>query len=163
MSSSAAKRARRGSGRAAFRSGRSGKAVPGRTGIRRRTAVDGVPAPPGPFAWSVAYRDLLFVSGIRGIDPATGSPAGDEADRVRNIFAHLRRILKANGCTPADVLATRVYVTAMARHRPLVNDAFVRFFGNARPTRTIVEVRALNQNDAVEVEIVAARRRGLLR
>jgi hypothetical protein len=45
----------------------------------------------------------------------------------------------------------------MARHRPLVNAAFARFFGTALPARTIVEVRGLNQNDTVELEAVAVR------
>jgi len=145
--------------RSGARRGRAREAPPGPAAIRRRTAVAGVPAPAGPFAWSLAYRDLLFISGIRGTDPATGVPVRGDAERVGMIFAHLGRILEANGCTPRDVLATRVYVTAMRRHRPLVNEAFIRFFGTVLPTRTIVEVRALNQNDTIEVEVVAARRR----
>jgi 2-iminobutanoate/2-iminopropanoate deaminase len=130
---------------------------PGAAGIRRERAIAGVPDPTGPFAWSVARGGLVFVSGVRGIDPATGAPAPDDARRIRLIFAHLARILAANGCAPGDVLSTRVYVTDLARHRPLVNEAFARFFGAALPTRTIVEVRALNQGDTVEVEVVASR------
>jgi len=126
--------------------------------IRRHRAVAGVPGPTGPFAWSVAWGDLVFVSGIRGIDPATGAPAPDDARRLELIFGHLARILEAHGCAASDVLSTRVYVTEMARHRPLVNDAFTRFFGQDLPARTIVEVRALNQADTIEVEVIAARR-----
>lgn len=128
--------------------------------IRREHAIAGVPEPTGPFAWSVAWGDLVFVSGVRGIDPATRTPAPDDEGRVRLIFEHLQRILRANGCGPQDVLATRVYVTEMSRHRPLINEAYARFFGTALPTRTIVEVRALNQADTIEVEVIAARRRG---
>lgn len=123
----------------------------------RRSAVAGVPVPPGPFVWSAAWGGLVFVSGIRGIDPATGTPARGDARRLRLIFAHLARVLDASGCAPRDVLAARVYVTAMRRHRPLVNAAFAKFFGNAPPARTIVEVRALNQADTIEVEVIAAR------
>ncbi len=58
---------------------------------------------------------------------------------------------------PKRGLAARVYVTAMRRHRPLVNAAFAKFFGTAPPARTIVEVRALNQADTIEVEVIAGR------
>jgi len=43
--------------------------------------------------------------------------------------------------------------------RPLVNEAFTVFFGGTLPARTIVEVRALNQSDTIEIEAIAARRR----
>jgi 2-iminobutanoate/2-iminopropanoate deaminase len=120
--------------------------------------VEGLPAPPGPFSWSTAWGDLLFVSGLRGIDPESGRPAEGDEERIRLIFAHLERILAANGSSLADVLSTRVYVTEMVRHRPIVNEAFERAFGSDLPTRTIVEVRALNQADTIEIEAVAVRR-----
>jgi enamine deaminase RidA (YjgF/YER057c/UK114 family) len=52
-------------------------------------------------------------------------------------------------------LSARVYVTEMSKHRPLVNEAFERAFGDELPTRTIVEVSALNQEDSIEVEVIA--------
>jgi len=118
--------------------------------------IAGVPAPAGPFSWSVAYGRLLFLSGIRGIDPVTGSPVPGDAERIRLIFDYLARILEAHGACPGDVVSTRVFVTDMGRHRPLVNDAFTAFFGAELPARTIVEVRALNQDDTIELEAVAA-------
>jgi enamine deaminase RidA (YjgF/YER057c/UK114 family) len=42
-------------------------------------------------------------------------------------------------------------------HRPIVNAAYEQAFGEELPTRTIVEVRALNQDDTIEIEAVAAR------
>jgi 2-iminobutanoate/2-iminopropanoate deaminase len=150
--------------RPAIASHRAGRVRPAsaspRRDIRRQRLVAGVPDPTGPFAWSVAWGGLVFISGIRGIDPATRAPAADDRGRVRLIFEHLSRILEASGCGAQDVLATRVYVTDMSRHRRLVNEAYTRFFGTTLPTRTIVEVRALNQADTIEVEVVAARRNG---
>jgi 2-iminobutanoate/2-iminopropanoate deaminase len=54
-------------------------------------------------------------------------------------------------------LATRagdfVYVTDMARQRPIVNKVQEQLWGaGPYPPRTIVEVKALNQDDIVEVE-----------
>jgi enamine deaminase RidA (YjgF/YER057c/UK114 family) len=125
--------------------------------IERARNIDGLPSPPGPFAWTAAFGDLLFVSGVRGIDPATNRPALTDEERVRWIFEHLARALEAGGSSLQRVLSTRVYVTDMRRHRPLVNAAYEKVFGDALPTRTIVEVRALNQEDTIEIEVIAAR------
>jgi 2-iminobutanoate/2-iminopropanoate deaminase len=129
------------------------------SGVERCERIAGLPAPTGPFAWTAAWGDVLYVSGVRGIDPATGAPAATDEERARFIFEHLERALHAGGSSLRHVLSTRVYVTDMARHRPLVNEAFERAFGKELPTRTIVEVRALNQDDSIEVEVVAARMR----
>jgi hypothetical protein len=61
--------------------------------------------PPGPFVWTAAWGNLVFVSGLRGIDPATGEPAADDESRLRLIFAHLRRALEANGSSLTNVLS----------------------------------------------------------
>jgi 2-iminobutanoate/2-iminopropanoate deaminase len=106
----------------------------------------------------VSWNGLVFVSGVRGVDPQTGSPAGDDERRLQLIFEHLRRILEQAGSSLQAVLSSTVYVTDMARLRPLVNEAYVRAFGANLPTRTIVEVAALNQGDSVEIEVIAAQR-----
>jgi 2-iminobutanoate/2-iminopropanoate deaminase len=115
-----------------------------------------MPTPTGPFAWSARCGDLLFVSGLRGIDPQSGRPAETDEERVELIFRHLAAVLAAGGSSLQHVLSTRVYVTDMRRHRPLVNAAYERAFGDDAPTRTIVEVRALNQEDTIELEAIAA-------
>lgn len=124
----------------------------------RRAAIEGLPEPTGPYVWSARLGDLVFVSGLRGIDPGSRRPAEGDERRLELIFQHLDRVLESNGCSRADVFSTRVYVTSMASLRPLVNAAYVRYFGDTLPTRTIVEVSRLNQDDTVEIEVVASRR-----
>jgi enamine deaminase RidA (YjgF/YER057c/UK114 family) len=41
--------------------------------------------------------------------------------------------------------------------RPLVNSAYVTAFGSHLPTRTIVQVTALNQHDSIEISVIAAK------
>lgn len=125
--------------------------------VERILEVEEVPDPTGPYSWAVAYGRLVFISGLRGIDAVSGVPVRGDGQRLDLIFTHLGRILERNGSSAEYVLATRVYVTDMHRLRPLVNDAFTRFFGSELPTRTIVEVAGLNQDDSVEVEAIAAR------
>jgi 2-iminobutanoate/2-iminopropanoate deaminase len=124
--------------------------------IRRNSRIDGIPEPTGPFNWTAEWNGLVFVSGVRGIDPLTGQPAKDDARRLALIFEHLRRILASAGSSLDRVLSSTVYVTDM-NLRPMVNEAYVKIFGSHLPTRTIVQVAALNQNDSIEIAVIAAK------
>jgi 2-iminobutanoate/2-iminopropanoate deaminase len=127
--------------------------------ITRIGHIDGVPDPTGPWKWTVAWNGLVFVSGVRGIELSTGQPADGDERRITLIFEHLGRILEGAGSSFDSVLSSTVYVTDMMRLRPMVNDAYIKAFGANLPTRTIVEVAGLNQNDSVEIEVVAVTRR----
>lgn len=114
---------------------------------------EGAIAPTG--TWSVGVRagDFIFVAGMRGIDPATNAlVAGDEA-RVRQAFRNMETIAASAGAALRDCVRLVVYVTDMARHRPIVNQVQQELWGEGPyPPRTIVEVSRLNQDDIVEVE-----------
>ena len=116
-------------------------------------------APPGAIAptgtWSPGARagDFVFVAGMRGIDPRTNTLVqGDEA-RVRQAFRNMQQIAASEGARLADAVRLVVYVTDMARLRPIVNRVQEELWDGALyPPRTIVEVARLNQDDIVEVE-----------
>ena len=105
--------------------------------------------------WNLGTRsgDFVFIAGMRGIDPKTNSLVqGDEA-RVKQAFLNMKLIAESEGATLQDAVRLVVYVTDMFRFRPLVNKAQEELWGKGPyPPRTIVEVRALNQDDIVEVE-----------
>ena len=113
------------------------------------------PAPTGPFAQARRGGNLLFIAGQRGIDPATGmltEPAIEA--RARRAMENLKAIAEAAGGSMQTFLSTVVYVTDMKAHRPAVNKLYEEYFGSHPPARTIVEVKALNQDDIVEIEAV---------
>jgi 2-iminobutanoate/2-iminopropanoate deaminase len=118
--------------------------------------VQEFPSTSGPSARAVTWGGLVFLSGIRGIDPSTGQLAVGEQARLDLIMRYLDRLLVSNGSVPSRVLSAHVFVTNMARYRPMVNAAFERFLGPDLPTRTIVEVAALNPGDTIEIEVIAA-------
>jgi 2-iminobutanoate/2-iminopropanoate deaminase len=109
--------------------------------------------PTGTWSPGVRAGDFVFVAGMCGIDPNTNTLVeGDEA-RVRQAFTNMKTIVEAADGTLRDTVRLVVYVTDMNRHRPLVNNIQEEFWsGGPYPPRTIVEVRALNQEDIVEVE-----------
>jgi 2-iminobutanoate/2-iminopropanoate deaminase len=116
-------------------------------------------SPPGAIAptatWSVGARagDFVFVAGMRGIDPKTNALVDGEEARVRQSFLNMKLIAESEGASLRDAVRLVVYVTDMARLRPLVNKVQAELWGGAPyPPRTIVEVRALAHDDVVEVE-----------
>src|ERR1700687_1709540 len=119
-------------------------------GVRTLSPMGAI-RPTGP--WSLATRagDFVFVAGMRGIDPATDTlVAGDEA-RIRQAFLNMALIAQSEGATLRDAVRLVVYVTDMARHRPLVNKVQEEVWGHGPyPPRTLVEVGALNQDDRSE-------------
>ena len=115
----------------------------------------GAAAPTGPFVQAVRAGDFVFVAGQRGIEPGTGALAAGTHEKVRCIFVNIRAILEAAGTSLEYVVMSRVYVRDMAAHRPIVNEAYQQYFPKGPPPRTIVEVARLNQDDEVEIEVVA--------
>jgi enamine deaminase RidA (YjgF/YER057c/UK114 family) len=113
----------------------------------------GAITPTGP--WSVGSRagDFIFIAGMRGIDPASNALVDGEEARIRQAFTNMTTIAASEGAGLADCVRIVVYVTDMARLRPLVNKVQEEFWaGLAYPPRTILQVSALNQNDIFEVD-----------
>jgi 2-iminobutanoate/2-iminopropanoate deaminase len=116
-------------------------------------APAGAIAPTGP--WSLGSRagDFIFVAGMRGIDPASNTLRTGEEARIRQAFTNMRTIAASEGAGLSDCVRIVVYVTDMARLRPLVNQIQQEIWGaGPYPPRTIVEVSRLNQDDVFEVE-----------
>ena len=90
---------------------------------------------------------------MRGIDPSTNDLVAGEEPRIRQAFANMLHIARDAGAGPADCVRLVVYVTDMARLRPIANRVQEELWsGLPPPPRTIVEVARLNQDDIFEVE-----------
>jgi len=99
--------------------------------------------------------NIVYSSGIRGIDPATGRTAEGGEDQVRFAFASLRKFLDAAGVTPDDVIRMTVLLEDMDL-REFVNDEWLAMFPDehSRPARHAM-LQKLNGNMLVELEVVA--------
>jgi 2-iminobutanoate/2-iminopropanoate deaminase len=116
-------------------------------------------APPGAIkptgTWSLGVRagDFVFVSGMRGIDPATSLLVEGAEPRIRQAFLNMKTIVEGAGGGLRDAVRLVIYVTDMHRYRPLVNQIQQELWGGAPfSPRSIVEVGRLSQNDIMEVE-----------
>jgi 2-iminobutanoate/2-iminopropanoate deaminase len=124
--------------------------------MRREFRVDGQAEPISHFTDAVQAGELLFVSGVVPVDADRRLVGGDDVvEQARAVFANMRAILAAAGCTYADVVKVTVFLTDID-DRPLVNPVRQEVFGDTRPASTLVEVSALVIPGArIEVDAVA--------
>ena len=122
---------------------------------RQELTVAGLAPPISHYCDAVRFGDLLFVSGLVGVDDQGGVVGeGDAARQTRQIFENMRRVLDAAGASFADVLKVTVFLTNI-EDRARINPVRREFFGAARPASTLVEVRRLVRPDLlVEIEAV---------
>ena len=108
-----------------------------------------------PIPFGTRVGDMLFSSGIMGVDPSTGSLAEGLSAQVRFAFANMERLLKKAGGDLGDVGHVRVLVGEEG-NRAAVNEEWLRAFPNAhdRPARH-TDVSALRGGMLVQLEIIA--------
>jgi 2-iminobutanoate/2-iminopropanoate deaminase len=122
---------------------------------RQEFAVPGLAPPISHYCDAVRFGDLLFISGIVGVD-AQGRVVGegDAARQTRQIFENMKKVLDAAGAGFGDVLKVTVFLTDI-EDRARINPIRQEFFGNARPASTLVQVAKLVRPDLlVEIEAV---------
>ena len=124
--------------------------------MRRIRLAGQLAEPMGPFTDAVEAGGFLYVSGMLPLD-ANGDlvGVGDVVRQTEQVLGNVGEVLRAAGATFDDVVRIGVYLRNMA-DRPSVNTVRRRYFGDALPTATAVEVSALALPDAlVEIEAVA--------
>jgi len=123
---------------------------------RREHRIDELAEPLSHYTDAVRAGDLLFVSGLIGVDGSGVLVGGDDvAAQARQVFENMRVVLESAGCGFANVVKVTVYLTDVD-DRPKINPIRREVFGDARPASTLVEVSRLAVPGAkVEIEAVA--------
>lgn len=117
-----------------------------------------LPKPGGPYSPAVAWERLVFVSGQGPVDAEGNSGAQmDIADQVSQTLANLESVLQASGSDRTKVLSVQAYLTDLADFA-VFNSRYAEFFaGCVAPARTTVQVAALPNGIAVELNAIAYR------
>jgi 2-iminobutanoate/2-iminopropanoate deaminase len=116
--------------------------------------TDRAPAAIGPYSQGVIANGLLFTAGQIPLDPQTGKVVdGGVAAQTERVMTNLGAVIEAAGATWTDVVKTTVYLHDM-NDFPVVNEAYARALGDARPARSTVQVSALPRNVLVEIDAV---------
>jgi 2-iminobutanoate/2-iminopropanoate deaminase len=100
------------------------------------------PDAPGSPLYSQGVRagQFVFVSGIVGIDPASGALAGGTIqDQTRQAIQNCRAVLEAAGATLDDVVEVGVLLTQPSDFSGL-NEEYARCFPSDPPTRYVARL-----------------------
>jgi len=114
------------------------------------------PAPIGPYSQGVVAGKELFCSGQVGLDPATGTLAGNVAAQADRALKNLGAVLEAGGLSYEDVVKTTIYLASMDDYGA-VNDVYATYFDKTKPARSTVAVAGLPRNAKVEIDAIARR------
>lgn len=114
----------------------------GTTG-REAFYVDSAQRHSSPIPEGVRAGGFLFLSAIRGVDPAispTRVEIDDPYEQAMQAFRVVETTLEAVGATLDDICKIAIYTTSM-EHRVGLNKAWAEVFPENPPARFVVEVK----------------------
>jgi 2-iminobutanoate/2-iminopropanoate deaminase len=98
-------------------------------------------APSSPlYSQGVRVDSTIYVSGMVGIDPATGQLAGPSIqDQTRQALRNGEAIVVAGGATPDDIVQVTVLLAAPHDFSGM-NEAYAEAFPASPPTRAVAKL-----------------------
>ena len=121
---------------------------------RQAVSSDAAPAALGPYSQAIVAGDLVFCSGMAGIDPATGSaPDGIEA-QTEQALVNLAAVLAAAGASMADVVKTTIFY-ADVQDFGVLNEVYERHMPDPPPARSAPANVRLPHGLLVSIEAIA--------
>jgi len=123
---------------------------------RKEYRVPGLPEPLSHYTDAVRFGNVLHVSGIVGMDEDNRVVSGGTVGQTRQIFRNLQKVFDAvgEGVSFQDVLKVTVFMLDV-EERAQINPVRREFFGDARPTSTLIGVKALALPELrIEIECV---------
>ena len=121
----------------------------------RSIEVEGVGHGSAPIPMGARVGNMIYSSGIMGLDPTTSALPPAAADQARWMFAHLRTLLANGGASLDDVVHVKAYVADNA-HRAALNAEWLAAFPDPhdRPARHVI-LQPLPNGMLMQIEIVA--------
>jgi len=107
--------------------------------------------PVGPYSPIVRAGDWLVVSGQVGLGADGKLVSGGMVAELEQALANMRALLEREGASLQHVTKTTVFLRHM-RDYPLMNESYIKAFGDHRPARSAVAVSELPIHALVEIE-----------
>lgn len=124
-------------------------------GTRRCLQSDRIAPAVGPYSQAVRAGELLFCSGVLGLDPQTRKLVeGGLAAQTRRVLDNLALLLEDCGTGLGQVVKTTVFLQNM-EHFAEFNAIYAEYFPQGPPARSTVQVARLPLDALIEVEAIA--------
>jgi reactive intermediate/imine deaminase len=114
-------------------------------------------APTSPlYSQGVIAGGQLYLSGMVGVDPATGQLAGsDIAGQTRRALENCRAVLAAGGASMDDVVEVGILLADPADFAGF-NEEWARWFAEDQPARYVAKLGVELPNVLVSIRMTAA-------
>ena len=123
--------------------------------LRDVIATKEAPQAIGPYSQAIRGAGLIFTSGQIAIDPATAQiVGGDVSAQTERVLKNVEAILRASGSSLEKVLRCTVFLKNMEDFAAM-NEVYGRYFKQAPPARSTVEVARLPKDVLVEIDAIA--------
>lgn len=106
-----------------------------------RKVISTPDAPSSPlYSQAVQAGPFVFVSGLVGVDPATGAPAGPTIqEQVRQALTNCRAVLERAGASLDDVVEVGILLTNPTDFAAM-NEEYATWFPSEPPTRYVAKL-----------------------
>jgi 2-iminobutanoate/2-iminopropanoate deaminase len=122
---------------------------------REVVSTKDAPQPIGPYSQAIKAGGFVFASGQLALDPATGKLIeGDIKAQTERILKNLSAVLAGAGSSMDRVVRTTVFLKNISDF-PAMNEVYGKFFTDAPPSRTTVQVAGLPRDALLEIDVVA--------
>jgi 2-iminobutanoate/2-iminopropanoate deaminase len=123
--------------------------------VKERVQTEKAPKAIGPYSQAIKANGMLFASGQVPLDPATGELIqGTIAEQTERVFENLKAVLEEAGSSLDKVVKTTVFLADLSDFAEM-NGAYAKFFGEAPPARSTVEVSRLPKDARIEIDLIA--------
>jgi 2-iminobutanoate/2-iminopropanoate deaminase len=126
---------------------------------KQAVSTPDAPGAIGPYSQAVIAAGMVFCSGQVALSPATGQLVGKTAaEQAEQVMQNLTAVLRAAGCTFANVVRTTIFLADLADFAA-VNEVYGRHLPteSAKPARATVQVAGLPRGALVEIDAIAIR------
>ncbi|MEK6286391.1 MAG: RidA family protein [Acidobacteriota bacterium] len=123
--------------------------------MKERVQTDSAPKAIGPYSQAIRASGLIFASGQIPLDPATMQIVeGGIREQTERVMNNLSAVLQAAGSSLDRVVKTTVFLADLGDFADM-NETYGRFFGEAPPARSTVQVSRLPRDVRVEIDVIA--------
>lgn len=122
--------------------------------MNKKIYTDKAPAAIGPYSQAIQAGNILYISGMIPVDPATNTMAGTTIEeQASQIMRNIDAVLKEAGFCVDDVVKTTCFLADMNDFARF-NEVYADFF-TSKPARSCVAVKQLPKGALAEVETIA--------
>ena len=119
-------------------------------------STDKAAKPRGHYSQASVYKDTIYVATQLGIVPNQDPiVVGSIEEQMIQALKNVQEILIAAGSNIDRVLKVTLYVADISLWNT-INTVYAEFFGQHKPARAIIPVKALHHGFQVAVDVIAA-------